>query len=1094
MVFSKMKKFIGNLKALFIFALVTPLTIHAANDGLLSFTGKAGFDGLTSSSGSTNTAVYLNWSTVEGKLPDDIALIRLFRNGDKLLEFTPNAIMSASEISNLYKGSAQEQRYLQSLVLLQEEAATEGTIFDSGEFANQLHNKISSQPVWAHLAAKNDFNIARASYRAFLDYPGAGQFSYELVAYNANQDVARLGFIELDTNQPSAVAEFIAPANFMQILQSSCDTPDYAKDHHTVWLNWSVPGENVADQLASQITISGYDLYRGTTNLAGTVTQAPELNIAELARKGLHDERGLPIIAGLEKVNDVPILTADNDVNSPEFLETLDVLAQAGLMPGDRRAYYLVAKDLAGHYSATASTIVEIPDLVRPPMPWHVWTFPGRIDDKESMILQWDAINLENYRRAYNSSQHFCNLDSVEESGTLQVVGENQNCTTDPRRSIKVNAVDYLVYRFDTFDAASRFKDSDGDGIADEDEAGSQCQTASQNSFSGALLDPSKISLEELTLADGRTSIRLQDSSPAENKNRVYWYRVASKSASGRVSVLSPPHRALYPDRSLPEKPEPVITRSDLEPVGCKLEVVDENANWKFEDGIKLSTTVDFLCGSQKDYTNNDLKRFENVPTQDLLNANSAQCQNQVFVSSCSAGNIRLLGYQDDARGGFSCSVVVDPSVPGFCGGFVEPKNGHLRLVLDSNEREVTVEERAPKFEIKVPHVSEDSCVSLFKHMNGSVTRVASSCDSPDASELVYEVERGTFCGFAVAQDENNNISAPAYMPCLEVADKESPTQLSAPQPVSLELTDNQALINWRLPKQSAASSLVELSRIKPAPQPEVKLITQPAMVSGDGVLDLVVELESAVADIEEWCVRFKTLGQDGNESSWSATQCELRSTSNDEAALPKNIPWPSIAPVHQASDLIAKFSGAFVPDRVLASNLLIQLSGGVSYSQNCVTADTEEVNGVTQNLAFANIACSDAGRLEMTQDLGGKLNFIVYRQHRNAQGEESAFTQVSPIIEYMHWDAVNPAVVFGALSIKHSANDPYIKLFREDTKNDEWNWAFVDQYPYLSGKEYRYQVVYFSPNGEIKQWRQTNWIETQSLLNLSQVEGGSDQ
>ena len=41
-----------------------------------------------------------------------------------------------------------------------------------------------------------------------------------------------------------------------------------------------------------------------------------------------------------------------------------------------------------------------------------------------------------------------------------------------------------------------------------------------------------------------------------------------------------------------------------------------------------------------------------------------------------------------------------------------------------------------------------------------------------------------------------------------------------------------------------------------------------------------------------------------------------------------------------------------------------------------------------------------------------------------------------------------------------------------------DFSVVFVDRYPHISGGKYRYQLVYFDSNGEIRDVTQTDWIE----------------
>ena len=59
------------------------------------------------------------------------------------------------------------------------------------------------------------------------------------------------------------------------------------------------------------------------------------------------------------------------------------------------------------------------------------------------------------------------------------------------------------------------------------------------------------------------------------------------------------------------------------------------------------------------------------------------------------------------------------------------------------------------------------------------------------------------------------------------------------------------------------------------------------------------------------------------------------------------------------------------------------------------------------------------------------------------------------------------------------SIDDPLVKIGRF-TGGDPWegfNALFVDRFPHVPGKSYRYELVYMS-QGEVVGYRRTNWME----------------
>ena len=108
---------------------------------------------------------------------------------------------------------------------------------------------------------------------------------------------------------------------------------------------------------------------------------------------------------------------------------------------------------------------------------------------------------------------------------------------------------------------------------------------------------------------------------------------------------------------------------------------------------------------------------------------------------------------------------------------------------------------------------------------------------------------------------------------------------------------------------------------------------------------------------------------------------------------------------------------------------------------------------------------------------VGSSLGFVAYRQARNG-GNPTDFVQVSPLVDRM-FCRVNPSD-----EIQSTLDDPFVRyLDITGTPHPDFQeevFVFVDRYPHLYGKEYRYQLVYFDAQGEIVAWRTTDWVLAQ--------------
>jgi hypothetical protein len=133
----------------------------------------------------------------------------------------------------------------------------------------------------------------------------------------------------------------------------------------------------------------------------------------------------------------------------------------------------------------------------------------------------------------------------------------------------------------------------------------------------------------------------------------------------------------------------------------------------------------------------------------------------------------------------------------------------------------------------------------------------------------------------------------------------------------------------------------------------------------------------------------------------------------------------------------------------------------------------------------FDGYACLNGGVAKFRAELAEYMNFMVYRQSRINSGPASDWVQVSPLIDYVHFDReFIPGSVRGddRGATVWTLNDPYIKTVLQGPELAAW---FVDQYPFLVAAdatgtqpfEWRYQVVYFDSEHRPVRWRGSDWF-----------------
>ena len=1031
----------------------SPATFAEAQFYLLAKPGPV--SSLTGTTRSPQT-VYLRWDLVEGELPVDISLFRLYRDGAQVGEFPVSGSMTEGEIAQLYQGPHQQRRLLERVAALKEEAARDDDVsdFPVSQFASRIYERLNSDSdtFWAAFTATQDFNVAVARYRATYDYPGTGTFAYELKAVSTTGTERRVGYAEVHTSQPATVLQ---NKGFAQVLQSACDELDF-RDHYTVALNWDGPQTgSQADELAHRLFVAGYDLYRSTSNLDASVTAAPVRNLANEAAAASADAQGNAQFAGLERVNDVLVLSQPDNTDTAEWLETREDLIKAGLQPGDKRAYYLVARDFSGQFGPTMAAIVTIPDMARPPAPWDIRVFLDEADQKAE--LNFPAINVTSYLQRAGDSREICLTDTVAE-GVIEFVPEGENCATFPTTRVHTDIEEYLLYRFESFDAASKFKDSDGDGYADMAErlSGTQCSPASTEGPSlVAHIAPD---------ADDLGRVRITDAEPADNKGDIYWYRLAAKSTGGNYSLLTEPVRVNFPDRDLPAAPEVGMSRPERQICDCAISYSGTDTPWQMSVSSSLdSSSIRASCqGSDLGLTEKQI--LSPSESTDACAVYNYACNDTFPTFTLDTSNGQRQCEVTPTGGNNFCYSGTMNIEPVYCDEPV-PFNGGISATP------VTIVIQPPA----------DSCATLYQRIGGLSTRVGTSCGEVNPT-LEYEHEQGEFCGYAVAQDGNNNISPVTAIPCMVVANDMAPAPVT-PRLTDLLLGSSEATLHWYSPNQPQTVNEVELDRTAPAGLAPIRTSVS-AQDGGD--LQATLTLPPQASGTEEWCARVRSYGistdiSRPSMSDWSAPVCVTRSTT----VPPEWLPWPVAEEIPQGDDLYP------LSNQMAASPVRSPLSNGLHIPLTYVELpDNKECerslsrSGFAQNYyqvdgdTWLHLECTEAAATKIKTDIDSGMDFIVFRQSRTSEGQVSELIQVSPLLQFAYW---NPVMPDGTENTgKLWLNDPYIWVMADlDQAGGSEIFAtvaFVDRAGLISGMEYRYQIVWFDDRHALREWRMSDW------------------
>ncbi|MHA7879549.1 MAG: hypothetical protein ACX931_07150 [Saccharospirillum sp.] len=1061
------------IKAALVVIVIAVLTQSVWAESQFYFIAQAAPKGSMTQAGQGEQQVYLRWDMLEGNVPTDIVRFSLLRDGTELRSFPANGVMAPAQIRALYQGDAQQRRLLETVSRMMEEAALDASRppFDADQYGRAIHDRLQSDVLWGTLASRMDFNLAMARYRGWKDEPGtSGEYLYELIAFNDQGEQRRVGLAEVNLDQPQ---QMLAPTDFDQVEQSSCDLPDF-RDHFSVALNWGMPGaSNQADRLASQLFLAGFDLYRTVNN----VDTAPSRDLAAEARSLDHDRYGRPRFPDLERVNDSLLTISPDDRElTPEWLETRPDLLKAGLQPGDKRAYYLVPRDLTGQYGPSVETLVVVGDLARPPAPWNVRPFLN--EAQQRVELTFRSPTIADYREDWGRDRRFCNPDTANADGYLSYVANDEDCATDTPRRVQLDIDEYLVYRFSTFSEASRFKDSDGDGVADGTERplGLQCDPLTP--FAGYRI-PTQQEVEPLPSGE---QVRLIDETPAQNKGDVYWYRLASRSVSGRLSLLSEPIRVNFPERALPEPPVVEVTQPGTELCGCTVDTTPDKV-WSFfselttPQGGNLSVQCSGLSVSPS-YALDDGA---------IAGADSPLCQNETFTSQCTDNATRTFTYTSNDGQSVSCTMDAFNGV-NLC------QQAAVRIRPDYCQAQVPapIGVVAGPLQITVTPVDPAHCVSLNQQVDGDSVNLGTSCGSGSAT-FEYDHVAGEFCGFAVTHDANNNVSATTQIGCRSIPAQSSWTLSPALPRALTPVGDTRLAVQWQLPAQAQSMVEIEVTRREPAGMAPIRTRVPAVAQTEAGLQSLQIDVPAQSADAEQWCLRVRTFAPTAEVGSprysqWSAPLCEARLASG--VSPPEWLPWPELAEVPEGEPLASHIS-----DDVYFASTTVPISNGVYlplgefvyatnthcqvpvYSRNSL--GDVDLTPPESGRYLTDLRCLNPGYARAQSVLGEHLNFMVFRQARAADGQRSGFVQVTPMIERVHW--VEMFDEKGTQFLGHRLQDPYVWAFADADQPGRVELVFYDRAGLLNGYDYRYQVVYFDADRRLRQWRATNWLTYQS-------------
>ncbi len=1112
------------------------------------------------SPGDKQTAVYLRWDAVEGGVPADLAGFKIKRDGVQIGGvLSAQSVLTAPEIANLYTGKSQSRRAAEIQSALHEEA--EGRLFQAVEdgipaasclthpvtannFSVAIRNKINPTSdchdnYWAVMASRLDFNVARARNRGFIDTAvlGSGNFTYELIGVSTENAETLLGRIIVEVD---GIPDRLPIAGrFERRDTARCDAPETHKDHGSVSLFWDYSGSTVTDRVRDALLTTGYDLYRSTTDPEGLTN----LDLASLAADLKHTADGSLEFPGLERVNVRPIAisgapepgadgiereTRNLGWNAPfvQYVDPPEALAAANVQPGDKRNYYLVARDFSGNYGDTAEIVVQVPDRVAPPAPWDFRTVrdsayenPGP-DLGGSFELVWDHVDARNYYADHTHAHNYCNLATARFDKKLIYAPGEADCSGPDNQEVDLDVQKYIVYRFDSPEAAKAFVDSDGDGRGDLVERtalpgppsglttpGTACDA---NAFPEAALDyraaVDKIGSTEVfeidldaspsatadwsftTAADGRRQIRWRDTDPqgpAGNSHRggVFWYTVVAVDAERNFSPLSAPVRAFFPDRTRPNRGDIICGKRECALRADHLATAD--ASLPFAEDRTPGARADFIrVGCSNPFTGSAFEVEHPIVTlpdgKRGVDAASISCEQ--LVENCSGLESSVEFHSND---GTLLDTSSQPYTALYPAGFnsCPIENAYLeescrdRRLISIQPGETLVE--APVCQ-PAPEAPK-ACISVYRRLGDKSFKWKTHCEPTPLKLDVSSSGGDSICLSVALQNENNVLSAPLHLPCFSLLGK---TAIAPSQPIAMTFGANKASLEWLPPEQSVVGTLLQWRRTDDNSGgahffPHAGITAQDGPMTFGGV-DLGSSLNPNDAS-QEWCFKARSIGGEttSGSSEWSAELCSLRLPPGQ--VYPVYLPWPAIPTPGNIENLAATYLpleglpavviGEFTPTaEFLLPDLPTACLGkdGNGNDQPCIAP----LLSSTEDYFCSNLKKAVAPR----------LGFVAYRQSRQdpLDGNPTEFHQVSPLVDRVHCWNKDETSGTGLPAIRGTLEDPFIEFVHFDSISSfqpKQALVWTDRSPHEVGLEYRYQFVYFTDRGEILGDRTTGWV-----------------
>ena len=1055
--------------------------------------------------------VLLEWGALEGSIPAEINTFMLYRKVDggahELLMEIPHSLSAPETIRALILNDGDADRLDGLLTVLNDISASltpdAGPIILADNFHTFLYDLLNptsviSNPLQRLLLTRLHPGIARAMGLAHVDASvEAGKtYSYMLTGVTSSGESLPIGQSpEIDPLVPTVLP---APTGLRQVEIAGCSDIRKNLDDLRIHLSWDIPaGPN---EIGLNILTYGYDLFWSADNLGPL-----ELN------------QGIP--AALHRVNPKPIVISGPPASEgPDSYLARDSADNHLSAPPWQRPqkfyYYLAARDLAGHYSATSAALeATVVDRQPPAAPWRVHTeefsqIVGGIATPR-LSLDWDQINPVNYIRYFETDRAICSSE------------DNQVCTAPAAEDcsdiaklhcVDLDVVNYRIFRFASQKDASNWGiDTDGDLWPDNLEVEHETDPCDAADMPNGQLPPELFQDEagnpfisqdnpayQRALSPKHIQMHFVDTTlTTDAYNAVFYYRILAEDGYGNRSPLSPPIRGLLVDRSQP------TVSADLQSLNCDtfsathaptsdlrldtdlLTLIDQTGK---AHGYQLTKYCDDYTGT----TGDPLLFTTTVMARGTLTDNIAHITAETIApydcenTGCAGAIGYIVTFFDDIGQPLTSSGYF--SMIDLCSAYSGA------ITLDANCFWVAA--NSPGQVVSAPlkacvDLSAGQLARVYHEIGGEMSPAATITYSPDAenngksclemADLAGLVPADLCMGMRVFSE--NHVGSPMnYLNCLEML---SGAGSPPPPPLiegvySKETAEGEAYFEarWSAPQEGQAAFVLAM---KSAAGNSRYQTLWPDSQDDSGQFSHNLSLDPSTDLNQEWCVRLRTISTTMQRSDWSQETCATWKSTE-----PENLDWPRMYEPSAFGSLQAFFinEGAYGgrPALRLSGDLaaLIGAAGELDAvpscdgSAICVESIGDLVSFTNQNLCSFVTATVSAN------------NFIVYRQE---QGKD--FVQNSPLVgslSYGTWintktdetfySLIDPLFTLrnltdssiGGVDPENGALDP--------TEFSGARFFFLDRYPHVAGATVRYKMVFIDPmTHEPKNVSTSNWL-----------------